>query len=184
MNKETQTYDKYTLGAKVEMMNQQIINNKMDTPCNNECVNHMPSSFILTDRTKSKYFTGLYPAQFQALFNFLGPAKYELHYWNSKTKNTKKKGRYDQRKQDIKYQFFVTLLRLRLGFNLMTLAHMYSMSESYIRSIPTTWIIFLFHHFTVHKNLMFPARQGFRKHLLKVYKRFKRDALLIVQICL
>ena len=34
MNKETQTYDKYTLGAKVEMMifrNQQIINNKMDT---------------------------------------------------------------------------------------------------------------------------------------------------------
>ena len=95
----------------------------MDTPCNHGCVNLMSSSFILTVPTKCKYFTGLYLAQFQALFNFLGPAKYELSYWNSKTKNPKKKGRDDQRKLDIKDQFFVTLLRLRRGFNLMTLAH-------------------------------------------------------------
>ena len=181
MNKETQTYDdKYTLGAKVEMMsfrNQQIIINIMDTPCNYECVNPMSSSFILTDRTKYKYFTGLYPAQFQALFNFHGPAKYELNYWHSKTKNTKKntkkKGRDDQRKLDIKDQFFVALLRLRRALRLMTLAHMYSMSESYIRGIFTTWIMFLSHHNKDHKNLMFPARQGFRKHLPKIFKRFK-----------
>ena len=35
LNKETQIYEKYTLGAKVEMMifrNQQIINSRMDTP--------------------------------------------------------------------------------------------------------------------------------------------------------
>ena len=138
----------------------------MDNPCNHGCVNPMSSSFILTDRTKCKYFTGLYPAQFQALFNFLGPAKYELSYWNSKTKNTKQK-------VEIKDQFFETLLRLRRGFNLMTLAQMYSISESYIRSIFTTWIMFLFHQFKDHKNLMFPARQGFRNHLPKVLKGSK-----------
>lgn len=45
---------------------------------------------VLQDRKKTKFFTGLFTEQFGALYNFLGPAKYELNYWNSQGKTSEK----------------------------------------------------------------------------------------------
>ena len=178
-DQSTQTqYDKYFLGAKIETMilrNQIKSNdNNVKSSCNHDCTNSMSSAHILTDQKKCKYFIGLYPDQFEALFNFLGPAKYVLSYWHSEIKHKSKNNIVmSSSKLDVKEQLFVTLVRLRRGFNLLTLAYMYGVSESYIRNIFTTWIMFLFCHFKDHKNLMFPARQDFRKFVPKIFKRFR-----------
>ena len=89
-DKETQTlFCKYTLGAKVETMvykNQSIKEGVgFDTPKPQE-KNLMPYDTILKDQKKCKYFTGLDPQQFEALFKFLGRAKYELKYWDGGSK--------------------------------------------------------------------------------------------------
>ena len=72
-----------------------------------------------------------------------------------------------------KDQLFITLLRLSRGFNLYTLAHFYSVSESYIRKFFTTWIMFLYHHFKDLKEVMFPDRDAFQHLKPKVFKYFK-----------
>ena len=133
--------------------------------------NRMSSTVILSDRQKCKYFTGLYPEQFDMLYKFLGPAKHELSYWNSKSKGINKAR--DNKIMSIKDELFITLLRLRRGFNIYTLSHMYNVSESYIRTIFTTWIMFMFQEFKDHKYVMFPPRQALKKNLPKVFKRFK-----------
>ena len=72
-----------------------------------------------------------------------------------------------------KDQLFITLLRLSRGFNLYTSAHFYSVSESYIRKMFTTWIAFLYHHFKDLKEVMFPVRDAFQHLKPKVFKNFK-----------
>ena len=59
------------------------------------------------------------------------------------------------------------------GFNLYALAHFYSVSESYIRKIFTTWIMFLYHHFKDLKEVMFPDRDAFQYLKPKVFKYFR-----------
>ena len=72
-----------------------------------------------------------------------------------------------------KDQLFITLLRLSRGFNLYTSAHFYSVSESYIRKMFTTWIAFLYHHFKDLKEVMLPVRDVFQHVKPKVFKNFK-----------
>eukprot|EP00111_Clytia_hemisphaerica_P021369 TCONS_00062916-protein len=55
----------------------------------------------------------------------------------------------------------------------MTIAHFYSVSESTIRTIFTTWIMFIFHHFKSIAHQFCPERQAFRKFLSKVFHPFK-----------
>ena len=129
----------------------------------------MSFDVILSSELKSKYFIGLYPKQFWALHNFLGPAKFNLKYWNSKRKRTgKQKSSFT-----ICEELFITLLRLRGGFNIYTLGHMYGTSDFFIRNIFTTWIMFVFHHFKGYKYLMFPERCAVRQHMPNLFKKFK-----------
>ena len=101
--------------------------------------NPMDPEIILLDRSKCKYFTGLYPDEFDVLFEFLGPAKYNLNYWNPAAQ---KKGKSSKLSSNTlfteKEQLFVTLMRLRHGFNIYLLSQFYSVSEFYIRKIFTT----------------------------------------------
>lgn len=158
LENSTQTKDKYLLASKIETMilkNNSIV--QTDSPPSIVYLHPMSPDLILQSQTKCKYFIGLFPKEFEALYEFLGEAKFTLKYWNnSKTKSTK---------LSIREQLFVTLLRLRRGFNILTIAHLYSVSESYIRSIFTTWIMFIFHHFKDHSTLMFPDRLKFSNGL-------------------
>ena len=105
---------------------------------------------------------------------FLGEAKFNLTYWNCA--NISNKGlptRSNIQKCSLEEQLFITLLRLRRGFNLVTLAHLY-VCEFTIRKIFTTWLMFMFHHFKDHEVLMFPERNAFNKRFVpKVFRKFK-----------
>ncbi|XP_048576644.1 uncharacterized protein LOC125559010 [Nematostella vectensis] len=177
-DKETQTvYCKYTLGAKVETM---IYRNRLIQegiglfPSEQKEVNLMSSEIIIADDKKCKYFTGLHTEQFEALFEFLGPAKYELSYWDG-PENIEKGSlaRGEPQGISVKEQLFLTLLRLRRGFNIATIAHMYSISNTVVRKIFVTWIQFMFCHFKEFEHLMFPSRQALRTFLPKVFQKFK-----------
>ena len=138
------------------------------------CCNRMSFKFIHNDWEKCKYFCGLYPGQFDTHFTFLGEAKFNLTYWNCA--NISNKGLHTRssiQKLSLEEQLFITLLRLRRGFNLVTLAHLY-VCEFTIWKIFTTWIMFIFHHFKDHEVFMFPERNAFNKRFVpKVFASLK-----------
>ena len=76
-------------------------------------------------------------------------------------------------------QLFITLLRLRRGFHLQTLAHFYDVCEGTIRRIFTTWIMFLFYHFKDYETLMFLPRNAFRENLPAVFRSFKNIRCIV-----
>ncbi|XP_057292562.1 uncharacterized protein LOC130621275 [Hydractinia symbiolongicarpus] len=90
------------------------------------------------------------------LFNFLAPSKYELTYWKHRN-NILSSPALKSKCLSIRDQLFVTLLRLRRGFNLSSLAHMYGVSDSYIN----------------YETVMFPERQVSKQFMPKVFKKFK-----------
>ena len=97
-----------------------------------------------------------------------------MNYWNPTAQKKGKLSKLSNNKLVFteREQLFVTLMRLRRGFNIYTLSHFYSVSEFYIRKIFTTWIMFLYHHFKDFKDLMFPDRHAFQHLKPKVFKYF------------
>ncbi|XP_066920117.1 uncharacterized protein [Clytia hemisphaerica] len=174
-DKETQTEpDKPALSAKIEIL---VLKNEIkllkegireSSSTNNR--NPMSMDYIMQFEAKTQYFIGLSRKHFWDLYDFLGDAKFNLTYWNStnKTNSTTRNFSFSPAEQ-----LFITLLRLRRGFSLYTVAHFYFVSEYTIRTIFTTWIMFMFHHFKSLKDLIFPERQAFKKTLPKVFKPFK-----------
>ena len=106
--------------------------------------NSMLPESILTDTKKATFFTGLFPEQFDALCNFLGPAKFELVYWKGDKDETTKEPPSSKRGPtgifSVKEELFLTLLKLRRGFTHQTVAYMYNVSVSLISRIFITWI--------------------------------------------
>ena len=132
--------------------------------------NSMDMNVILKSEKNTKDFIGLTPKYFWSLYKFLGDAKFGLSYW----KNTKKQDFTGRNSTlSVAEQLFITLLRLRRGFNIFTLAHFYQVSEYRIRTIFTTRIMFLFKHFQTMKFMIFPERQAYRMTLPKVFRPFK-----------
>ncbi|XP_066928361.1 uncharacterized protein [Clytia hemisphaerica] len=174
-DKETQTEpNKLALSAKIEIL---VLKNEIkllkegireSSSMSNR--NPMSMDYIMQFEAKTQYFIGLSRRHFWDLYDFLGDAKFNLTYWNStnKTNSTSRNFSFSPAEQ-----LFITLLRLRRGFNLYTVAHFYFVSEYTIRTIFTTWIMFMFHHFKSLKDLIFPERQAFKKTLPKVFKPFK-----------
>ena len=67
------------LWAKIETM---LLRNKItpneSNPRPKGDLNPVKMESILSDTKKTKYWIGLYPGQFELLYDFLGPAKYEV----------------------------------------------------------------------------------------------------------
>lgn len=103
------------------------------------------------DDKKLKFWTG-FPnyAMFLAVFEFVKPKAIHLKYWhgtktdrsqNFQTRNTLIPG--PVRKLTLIDEYLMTLIRLRTNTMLVALANMFSVSESTVNSIFTTWVNFL-----------------------------------------
>ena len=128
-------------------------------------------SAIQNDDSKMKLFTGLTFVHFMALFSFLGESVNNLTYWDGTGK--KEKSRKGNRKLEPKDELFLTLVRLRRGYGIDTMAHFFGIAVSTVSVIFTTWIQFLFCHFQDFKKEMFPERHHFRDNLPSVFNTFK-----------
>ena len=132
MEKTTQTYDNYCLGAKIEQMiyknRERIQDDKIvkQGSCRTRdfsIANPMDPEKILKNKAKCKYFIGLFLEQSNILFDFLGEAKYALNYWNASSQRKNKCTLGNKMPLAEKDQLFITLVRLRRGFNRYTLAY-------------------------------------------------------------
>ena len=172
---ESQTiYLRNFLNAKIENM---ILRNEskltdMDTGnTKNHSTSILPLASVKNDDSKMKLFTGLHYYHFVTFFNFLGESVYNLTYWDGE--NTKEKTKTGNRKFEPMEELFITLVRLRRGYNLQSLSHFFVISTSTISTIFTTWIQLLYCHFSDYRTDMFPKRQHFKEHLPQVFKTFK-----------
>ena len=106
------------------------------------------TSSISDDNAKVRFYTGF--STFSALlvcFNFLGPAVDRLNYWAStsaKDKHGSKSTKGRKRILPPLEEFFVLLVRLRLGLFEQDLAYRFGVSQSTISRIINTWINFLY----------------------------------------
>ena len=182
VDQSTQTdNEKVIFAAKLEnkiLRNSFILAN--DSSSEQRKTNSMSFQTIYHDCDTCKYFIGLFPEQFNALFEFLGPAKESLTYWDARS-NTEPvmRSRTSVKTFSVREQLFITLLRLRRGFHLQTLAHFYDVCEGTIRRIFTIWIMSLFYHFKDYETLMFPPRNAFRENLPAVFRPFKNIRCIV-----
>ena len=102
---------------------------------------------IANDDTKVMFYTG-FPSydHLKICFDFLGPATKQLIYRDSKRVfDQSNKGR--PRSLPPMEEFFLTLVRLRLGLLEQDIAYRFGVSQSTVSRIFTTWINFLYIQF-------------------------------------
>ena len=127
---------------------------------------------ICNDDNKILFYTGFPDYKtFMACFNFLGPAVNNLTYWDSgkqsdtPSRSLCKTGR--SRALTPLEEFFLVLVRLRLGLLEKDLAYRFNVSASTISRIWKTWIAFLYLQF---KEIpMWPSREMVNAYMPKCF---------------
>ena len=87
-------FNKFMLRAKTETL---ILRNIVATSKHSDVdlkSSNMYMHKILLDKKQTNFFIGLFPGEFDVLYSFLGPAKYELRYWKSRDKPLTENGNY------------------------------------------------------------------------------------------
>ena len=107
------------------------------------------TSHISGNDAKVRFYTGF--STFSALlvcFNFLGPAINRLKYWSNTSSSDEetrpKSGKGRKRILPPLEEFFLLLVRLRLGLFEQDLAYRFSISQSTVSRIINTWINLLY----------------------------------------
>lgn len=108
---------------------------------------HLRLSNIQEDDEKVRFYTG-FPsyAVLMICFNFLGKGSSKLNYWGS-TKFEAKTAKGRKRVLLPLEEFFLVLVRLRLGLFEQDLAYRFSVSQSTVSRIINTWINFIYLQF-------------------------------------
>ena len=168
-------YDKGYLNAKIENMllknEMKLVDDKRESSNESKSTPPLTLNSIKDDDAKMKLFTGLYYDQFMALYEFLGDSVHNLTYWDGN--NTKENVKRGIRKLEPKEQLFLTVVCLRRGYSIDTMAHFFGIAPSTISTTFTTWIQLLYCHFNDYRQHMFPERQHFKGNLPRVFKTFK-----------
>lgn len=131
---------------------------------------------VKDDDKKFRFYTGLTFFQFMALWNFLGPACYNLTYWN---KDSRKSDKKMGRKLDPMNELFLTLIRLRLGLLIQDLAYRFDISRGYLSTIVITWVQFMYVQFKDIKSLTFPPRSAMKPFIPKSFRKLKNIRCII-----
>ena len=125
---------------------------------------------IAGDDAKVAFYTG-FPsyAHLKACFDFLGPAAMNLQYRDSVTTNDIKSKKFGRpRSLQPLEEFFLTMVRLRLGLLEQDIAYRFNISQSTVSRIFTTWINFLYLQF---KSIpLWPLQEYIRTHMPQVFR--------------
>ncbi|XP_061170632.1 uncharacterized protein LOC133180037 [Saccostrea echinata] len=137
---------------------------------------------IMKDEEKFKYFTGLTISQFMCLWEYLGPSRNKLVYWNSDCEypdrsSIKRPG--PKHKLEPKNELSMTLMRLRHGFVVEDLSYRLNDSTSMVSRIILTWVQFLYKRFLPLRSKMFPSRSHLSKFAPKSFKKYKNIRCII-----
>ena len=107
----------------------------------------MRLSTIAADDSKVAFYTG-FPSydHLKACYNFLGPARDNLEYKDS-VRIFYKSNKGQPRCLSPLHEFFLVLIRLRLGLLEQDIAYRFGISQPTVSRIFATWINFLFLQF-------------------------------------
>lgn len=124
---------------------------------------------IADDDSKVAFYTGFSSyAHLKVCFDFLGPATNHLHYRDS-TRVTHERKKTRPRSLSPLNEFFLTLVRLRLGLLEEDIGYRFGVSQSTVSRIFTTWINFLYLQF---KQIpIWPPREFVQAHMPNVFKQ-------------
>ena len=124
---------------------------------------------IAGDDSKVAFYTG-FPTykHLKICFYFLGPAAKQLIYRDSRRifDHSKKGGR--PRCLPPIEEFFLTLVRLRLGLLEQDIAYRFGVSQSTVSRILTTWINFLYLQFK--QITLWPPKEFVHAHMPKLFR--------------
>ena len=108
---------------------------------------HLRLKNIQGNDDKIKFYTGFTTfTMLMACFNFLGKASSKLNYWGT-TNAERKSAKGRKRLLSPLDEFFLVLVRLRLGLFEQDLAYRFAVSQSTVSRIINTWINFIYLQF-------------------------------------
>ena len=144
------------------------------------CASKFRLENICEDNNKVLFYTG-FPnyTTLKVCFDYLGPAVHKLIYWGSKkdshsTSETHGKSRLLTPMEE----FFMILVRLRLGLFERDLADRFSVSASTVSRICRTWITFLYQRL---KELpLWPSRDLVQCYMPKAFKELCLSTRVII----
>ena len=125
---------------------------------------------IQDDNSKVNFYTGFSSLHLLIVcFNFLGPCVNKLNYWGStSTENDKKTNKGRLRALSPLNEFFLVLVRVKLGLFEQDLANRFGISQPTVSRIFNTWINFLFFQF---KNIpLWPPKELVSLNMPKPFK--------------
>ena len=133
--------------------------------------------FVLDSEKRAKYYSGLTKWSHESLWNFLGPAKYQLQIIDSKTTS----GRMT--KMCVESQFLMTLMILRKGYEYTDVALTYKITIKTVAKVFKTWLMFMYFKFGDLRNAMFTRKCDLMKPLPSVFQNGKLKEVRVVIDC-
>ncbi|XP_037567711.2 uncharacterized protein LOC119448545 [Dermacentor silvarum] len=146
---------------------------KLDEACS-----HMLTLSVIELSPKAcMYYTGL-PSYdvFQSLFEYLEPRASSMSYWGwTKKSGSETRGR--PKESSLATEFFMVLVRLRIGMPGKEIARNFMMSESQVSRTFATWINFLERELTAITSI--PSQDEIRPHLPRSFRFFENTRLIL-----
>ncbi|KAK2178058.1 hypothetical protein NP493_564g03051 [Ridgeia piscesae] len=139
-------------------------------------------AFMILKTMTCKFYTGLTSDQFMCVRNYLSSAKDKVCYWNQQLKTGDKspsKRPGVRRKLSPLNEFFLTMVRLRVGLLNKDLAYRFGISPSSVSKIVTSWIQFLYFQFGRMRNIMFPSHHLLKHNMPSCFAKFKGIRVII-----
>ena len=139
-------------------------------------------SKIKDDPSAVKFYTGFPNASsFEAVLDYFEPKVSQMRYWrgsqqaplddSTKSKTGKK------RKLSIQDEFFLVLLRLKVGLFVHDISDRFDISPGHFSKIFTTWINFLYHELPL--LFPFPSQSLVRSYMPEEFKSYYTTRLII-----
>ena len=183
------------LHKKIEMQNEKIVKLEKEIQnLNNEIENFKNNYFSLNkikdDDGAIKFYTG-FPnySCLLAFFEYLLPKVQNMHYWRGKSTTERDAGDFfyrstenntrpgPQRKLSFIDEFFLVLLRLKVGLFVNDLSDRFNISPTLVSRIFTTWINLLYLELPL--ILPFPSQSLVRKQMPKEFKDYPTTRIII-----
>ena len=142
---------------------------------------------IKNDDTAIKFYTG-FPnfSSLLAVFEYIEPKFKHVHYWQGSKSNQKQDLSYQtskrskpgpKRKLTTLDEFFLVLMRLKVGLFLDDLSDRFQISTGQVSKIFTTWVNFLYHELPL--LFPFPSQCLVRKLMPKQFSPYPTTRIII-----
>ncbi|XP_033726625.1 uncharacterized protein LOC117341433 [Pecten maximus] len=148
-------------------------------------INQFSYEKIKEDSKAMQFYTGFQnKGIFESVFLYLEKKAEKLQYWRgqsevSETKLYQSKGSKpgQKRKLSLKEEFFIVLLRLKVGLFVRDISERFNISQGQFSKVFTTWVNFLYHELPI--MFPFPSRELIRENLPDSFKPYPSTRIIL-----